>query len=623
MASGSVSRRTVLQLIAGHAAASSVALAKPLEPKRPPNVIFVLADDVGYGDLACHGNPYIKTPNLDRMHGEAVRFTDFHVSPTCAPTRAALMTGKYCDSVGVWHTIMGRSLLDTSATTMAECFRSSGYRTGIYGKWHLGDNYPCRPHDRGFQDAVVCGGGGIWQGPDYFGNDDRNDSYLHNGKFQKYEGFSTDVFFNLSMDFMSQAQAAGQPFFCYLPTTAAHQPTWGLERDTAPYEHVPGLAQPGFFGMIANIDANVGRLVRFLEEKNLRENTILFFSCDNGTADGAKVFNAGMRGAKGSPYDGGHRVPLFVQWPAGGIGGGHDVNVLTKDIDILPTVAELCRLKERGKDVDGRSLRPLLYQTSNPGKAWPERTIIADSQREEHLEKWRATSVMTQRWRLVNSSSPVDPGKLELYEIAKDPGQQNNVAQQNPGVVQALSAQYDAWWTKISPANDKYVRIVLGDERDNPARLNAMDWHSPDSINVWNQRQILPGPAANGFWTVDVCCAGQYRFELRRWPREVGAAINAAYSNPPGNKETTPGVSIGAIQARIDIAGLHEAKPVEEGAKSVDFTLTLPQGPAELRTAFTCKDQKDRGAYYVYAERLSPASSAFLPQPASADSRAV
>ena len=611
MAFGSVSRRTALQLIAGQAAAASVSFAKPLHAKRqPPNVVFVLADDVGYGDFACLGNPYIKTPNVDRMHADGVRFTDFHVSPTCAPTRAALMTGRYCDSIGVWHTIMGRSLLETGVTTMADCFRSSGYRTAIYGKWHLGDNYPCRPHDRGFDDAVVCGGGGIWQGPDYFGNDDRNDHYLHNGEFQSYQGFSTDVFFDLTMKFMSEAQAAGQPFFCYLPTTAAHVPTWALEKDMAPYEHVPGLTAPGFYGMIANIDANLGRLVRFLEEKNLRENTILVFACDNGTSDGAKVFNASMRGSKGSPYDGGHRVPLFFEWPAGGIGGGRDVNTLTKDIDLLPTLAELCQLKNRGENLDGKSLRPLLYaKAASLGAAWPDRTIIADSQREEHLEKWRATSVMTQRWRLVNSSAHADPESLELYEIAKDPGQQNNVAQQHPDVVKELTAQYDAWWTKISPANDRYVRIVLGDDRDNPSRLNAMDWHSPDSLWVWNQRQILPGPAANGFWTVDVCCAGKYRFELRRWPQEVDAAINAAYSNPPGNKETTPGVSIGATQGHIEIAGLKESKPVGEGAKSVEFILTLPKGPAELRTAFTCSDNKDRGAYYVYVERLSPASS--------------
>jgi len=620
---GPVSRRTALQLIAGQAVATSVALAKPLGQKRePPNVVFVLADDVGYGDLACLGNPYIKTPNIDRLHESAVRFTDFHVSPTCAPTRAALMTGKYCDSVGVWHTVMGRSLLDTEATTLAECFKSSGYRTGLYGKWHLGDNYPCRPHDRGFDDAVVCGGGGIWQTPDYFGNDDRDGTYLHNGKFQKYPGFSTDIFFDLSMQFMKEAQDAGQPFFCHIPTTAAHEPTWALAKDTAPYLNVPNLANPGFYGMIANIDANIGKLVRFLEENGLRKNTIFIFATDNGGMDGVKVFNASMRGQKGSAFDGGHRVPLFIEWPVGGIGGGKDVNTLAKEIDIMPTLTKLCQLNHQGKEVDGKSLQPLIYENSGQQpKSWPDRTIIVDSQREEHMEKWRETAVMTQRWRLVNSSfmrsdSAAQDGfptvsisndnlsKLELYEIAKDPGQVKNIAQQHPEVVKALAEQYDAWWAKISPANNKYVRIVLGNERENPSSLDCMDWHTPDALKVWNQRQILTGPVANGFWTVDVCCPGMYRFELRRWPRELDIPINAAYQNPPNNKETTHGISIGAISGRIEIAGLHKTKLVEDGAKSLEFTLSLPKGPSELRTTFICSDQHERGAYFVYVEKL-------------------
>ncbi len=514
------------------------------------------------------------------------------------------MTGKYCNSVGVWHTIMGRSLLDPAATTLADCFKSSGYRTGIYGKWHLGDNYPCRPHDRGFDDAVVCGGGGIWQGPDYFGNDDRDDSYLHNGRFEKYQGFSTDVFFDLSMKFMGEAQAAGKPFFCYIPTPAAHVPNWALEKDTAPYEHVPGLEDPGFYGMISNIDTNMGRLVRFLEKTGMRENTILIFATDNGTAGGEKVFNASMRGIKNSAYDGGHRVPFFVEWPAGGLKGGRDIKTLAKDIDVLPTLAELCQLKDRGTDLDGRSLRPLLDAGSvSREAAWPDRTIIVDSQREELMVKWRKTTVMTQRWRLVNPSQQYDANNPELYDIAKDPGQERNVAQQHPDVVKALREKYDLWWDRIRPANDKFVRIVLGNERENPSTLNSMDWHDPGALDVWNQRQILTGPVANGSWAVDICCAGKYRFELRRWPREVDMPINAAYSNLPGNKETTPGVSIEANHSHIEIAGMSEDKPVEDGAKFVEFVLTLREGPTELRTRFTCNDQKQRGAYYVYVTR--------------------
>lgn len=607
MQSRPITRRTVLQLIAGQTLAISVGAAQLAKAQnKAPNVVLVLADDVGYGDFGCLGNPYIKTPNIDSMHARSVRFTNFHVSPTCSPSRAALMTGKYCNSVGVWHTIMGRSILQPGVATLADCFKSSGYRTGLFGKWHLGDNYPCRAQDRGFDEVVVCGGGGIWQTPDYFGNDDRNDSYRHNGRFEKYEGFSTHVFFDQAMKFMTGAQDAGLPFLCYIPTTASHVPTWALEKDSLPYEHVPGLTQPGFYGMTAEIDADLGRLVQFLDRSGLRENTILIFATDNGGADGVKVFNAGMRGEKGSAYEGGHRVPLFVEWPGGGIGGGRDVNALTKDIDLLPTLADLCALQNRGSEPDGYSLRPLLYQsTTRSAATWPDRTLFVDSQRDELLMRWRETAVMTQRWRLVNPTPSGDPAKLELYDITQDPGQQNDIAAQNPEVIAALSRKYDAWWATIAPQNAHMVRIVLGTDHDNPACLTCMDWHSPDALNVWHQRQILTGPAANGFWAVDVSRTGRYRFELRRWPQEIDAAINATYHNPPDNKEQTPGVSIGAVSGSIHIAGQHQSQTVEGEAKFLAFTLNLAAGPTELRTAFVCKDQHERGAYYVYVERLA------------------
>lgn len=281
-----LSRRDALQLMALQAAAISAAplFADVPAGRERPNVVFVLADDVGYGDLACLGNPAIKTPNIDELHGDSVRLTDFQVSPTCAPTRASLMTGRYNNATGVWHTVSGRELLDPSNISMAECFKSTGYATGIFGKWHLGDNYPCRTIDFGFDESIVCGGGGIWQTPDYFGNDDRDDAYLHNGKFEKYLGFSTDIFFDRAMDFMDRAQTRSEPFFCYIPTTAAHQPLWALKKDSKPYENVPGLSEAGFYGMIANLDANVGKLRRYLDSRNLTRNTILIYAGDNGGA---------------------------------------------------------------------------------------------------------------------------------------------------------------------------------------------------------------------------------------------------------------------------------------------------------------------------------------------------
>ena len=598
-----LTRRTALQLMATQAAALAVprVFAEKQPAKALPNVIIVLLDDVGYGDLACLGNPVIKTPNIDSLHERSVRFTDFHVSPTCSPTRASLMTGRYNDATGVWHTIMGRSLLDPREVTMAECFRSSGYRTGLFGKWHLGDNYPCRPQDKGFQEAVLIGGGGLWQTPDYFGNDDFDGTYWHNGKFQKYPGYSTDVWFDQAMNFMEASTQEKKPFFCYLATSAAHIPTWAKEKDEQPYLHVPGLRSPGFYGMIANADENMGRLTRFLDEKHLTENTILIFATDNGGDDGVEVFNAFMRGRKASAYEGGHRVPCFVSWPAGNLKPGRDVPTLTAHIDILPTLADLCSLRNRGKDVHGASLRPLLQPSV---AAWPERTLFTDSQREESLIKWHNTAVMTQQWRLVNVSPEKDsPVKLELYDIHKDPSQQNDIAAAHPDIVQSLAHQYDAWWKIVSKNGDTFVRIVLGNDAENPSYLTCMDWHG-DAGKVWNQHQIRSAPVANGFWAVDISRAGRYRFELRRWPREVDLPISAPYVDAQPNREKARGIGVNAAKARIMIGTIDQAKPVTPQDKFAEFVLDLPQGPAQLRTTFYDSAGTERGSYYLYAQRL-------------------
>ena len=310
-----------------------------------PNVIFILTDDQGYGDLSCTGNPVLRTPELDRLYAQSVRLTDFPVSPTCSPSRGALMSGHYANHAGTWHTVAGRSILKEGELTMGQVFESGGYATAMFGKWHLGDNYPFRPEDRGFQEVVRHGGGGVGQTPDYWNNASFDDTYFHNGRPQKYHGFSTDVFFDEAKRFISKCNARGTPFFVYLATSAAHSPFvcpekyWkrfvdaGIEKHTAV-----------FLGMIANIDENVGKLRQWLVDQGLNKNTILIFSSDNGTAAGQDVYNAGMSGHKGSALDGGHRVPFFLYWPAGGFNRAEDVDHVTAHIDILPTLIELCGL---------------------------------------------------------------------------------------------------------------------------------------------------------------------------------------------------------------------------------------------------------------------------------------
>jgi len=551
---------------------------------KPPNVVLVLTDDQGYGDLACLGNPIIQTPNIDALYRQSLRLTDYHVGPTCAPTRAALMTGRYCNRTGVWHTIMGRSLLRRDEVTMAEVFTAGGYRTGIFGKWHLGDNYPFRPQDRGFQEVLVHGGGGVGQTPDYWGNDYFDDTYWHNGTPKKQAGYCTDVWFDAALRFIEANR--DRPFFAYIATNAPHSPYSVAEKYSGLYagKNVPNA---NFYGMITNIDENVGRLTSKLQDLGLEENTILIFMTDNGTAagfQGGKGFNAGMRGNKGSAYDGGHRVPCFIRWPAGGLGGGKDIGRLTAHIDVLPTLIDLCGLpKPTGVKFDGASLVPLLR---NADAAWPDRVLITDSQRIEQPQKWRQSAVMTDRWRLVDGKA--------LYEIHTDPGQKNDISAAHPEVVKRMRQAYEDWWASVSPRFGEYCEIGIGSDKENPSRLTCHDWHDDDQL-PWDQTHILKGQRANGFWAVEVAQAGEYEFALRRWPKEVDQPINAAL---PG------GSAVQATKARLTIGEIDLTGPVAADAKEVVFRTPLPPGKTKLQTWLTAEDDTSRGAYFVYVRRI-------------------
>ena len=234
-------------------------LARPASgdppPFTPPNVILVITDDQGYGDIGFTGNPVIQTPAIDRLRTQGTLLNNFHVDPTCAPTRAALMTGRYSDRVGVWHTIMGRNMLRTREVTMADVFAESGYVTGLFGKWHLGDDYPYRPEDRGFRHSVHHKAGGVGQAPDYWGNDYFDDTYFVNGKPRQFTGFCTDVWFDEGMKFIRQNRK--QPFFAYISTNAPHGPFYCPLDYTEPYENNPGVSTPEFYGMVTNLDDNL------------------------------------------------------------------------------------------------------------------------------------------------------------------------------------------------------------------------------------------------------------------------------------------------------------------------------------------------------------------------------
>ena len=549
---------------------------------KQPNVVLVMTDDQGYGDLRAHGNSKIKTPNLDKLYTQSVRLTNFHVSPTCSPTRASLLTGRYNNRTGVWHTIMGRSLLRRDEVTMADIFFANGYRTGIFGKWHLGDNHPFRPQERGYGEVLVHGGGGVGQTPDYWDNNYFDDTYIHNGKPEKFTGYCTDVFFDAALNFIEADK--GRPFFCYLPTNAAHGPFLVSDRYADPYrkDGIPDR-RARFFGMITNIDENMARLTTKLEKLGLAENTILIFMTDNGTAGGD--YNCGMRGRKGSEYDGGHRVPCFIRWPDGGLERGHDIDRLSAHIDLLPTLMDLCNLEQPDNlQLDGISLSPVLHGNHT---SRPDRTIVVDSQRIEHPEKWRKSAVMTDRWRLIN-------GK-ELYDMTVDPGQQNDVADKYGEIVSVLRREYEKWWDDVSERFNEYCEIIVGSEEEIPTRLTAHDWHETNGSLPWDQTHILGALEANGFWALDIARSGTYEFSLRRWPEEVNCPINTAV---PGGK------AIKATNARLKIAGYDQTQPVENNNPAVTFAVSLEAGKTQLKTWFIDDNNESRGAYYVTAKRL-------------------
>lgn len=589
-------------------------LFAPAQTAAKPNVIVLLTDDQGYGDIGRHGNPVIRTPHLDRLHDESVRFTDFHVDSYCTPTRAALLTGRYAHRVGGWGTVAGRNMLRDDETTMAEVFRHNGYRTGLFGKWHLGANYPYRPIDRGFDEWLGRGDGGAGCTSDYWGNDRVNDRYLRNGDWEAAPrpGYECDVFFEAAMQFIRAEKA--RPFFVYLATFNPHSPfsvpgpAWAR-----PYLDKVPAAAAHFFASITRFDENLGRLRAFLAAEGLQENTLILFLTDNGTSTGESVFNAGMRGKKGSPYDGGHRVPCFLHWPAGGFNRPVAVDSLTAHLDVLPTLVDLFALRlPKPIAFDGTILKPLL---ADPRAPRPERTLVLGTPRNQVGANpvpprfGENVAVMTDRWRLVNDR--------ELYDVEADPGQQRDLAGEQPRVVDTLRTIYRDYWSSVSARDEGWRgRPVIGSARARDVELSAENWFPTQGNCPWNQAAVAAGAAVFGHWPVRIAEAGTYCIEVRRWPRETDAplaglprgqkTVDAYLPNGPvsgllygGEPKALP---VARIQLRI--GGKALAADVEPAATSVSFVVQLAAGPVDLEAILLDREGKPlAGAPYVSLHR--------------------
>ena len=415
------------------------------------NILLVMTDDQGYGEIGAHGNPILRTPHLDALHSESLRFTRFHVSPTCAPTRAALFTGRHEFRSGITHTILERERLSLSAVTIAEVLRGAGYTTGIFGKWHLGDEDTHLPGRRGFDEVFIHGGGGIGQTypgscGDAPGNTYVDPAIWHNGRFERTRGYCTDVFFDQAGRWMESAAAAGRPFLAVVTPNVPHAPhvvpgdSWA-----DPYRNrgLPDAAVT-YYAMIAHLDAALGRLLAGMQASGLRERTVVVFLTDNGHSVGS-VFNAGMRGTKGTVYEGGTRVPSFWSWP-GRIPRGVDCDRLTAHVDVFPTLAELAGARvPSDRSLDGRSLLPLLADPSAP---WADRLLVTHVGRwptgEAAAHRHRRCAIRNDRFKLVDHH--------ELYDLHADPSEAHDVSARHPTVVSQLRAAYDRWWDEVLPA---------------------------------------------------------------------------------------------------------------------------------------------------------------------------
>ena len=484
-----------------------------------PNVIIVMADDQGYGDLGCYGNPILKTPNLDRLRQQSVSFSDFHVAPMCTPTRGMLMTGVDAFKNGATGVAAGMTALRTDLPIAPQMFMSNGYRTALFGKWHLGDGYPFRPQDRGFEEVLSFNGSMIPVVANRMNDSYFNPTLLKNGKWEKCEGYITDILFERAMAWIEERAKEQKPFFLYLPTPTPHFPNQVADKYAKPYRgksHKDSKAPPEFYGMIANLDENMGRLDSFLRKIDLHDNTILIYLSDNGTQSDAayKLFNAGMRGKKISSFEGGHRVPLFVRWPAGQLLHGEVIKELATVQDILPTLIDLCELKGVHAKFDGISLAKPLRDAK---ETIPLRTIVNQYVvvwRDCTGKPWNNTCVMRGPWRMTSPK--------ELYNIHSDPQQRTNLFNRHPNMVKQLTEDYKTWYATARRHHQRIQWLEAGGDAPNPMEFTSIDWMGT-CTDTWQHARKQHH--SRGYYNIRINETGTYTVSMRHWPAESGNTL--------------------------------------------------------------------------------------------------
>ena len=558
-----------------------------------PNIVLIMTDDQGYGDLGFHGNSQIQTPILDAFARESTRFTQFYVSPVCAPTRSALMTGRYSLRTGVCDTYNGWAIMSGEEETLAEYLKDLGYATAISGKWHLGDNYPSRPMDQGFDYSLVHHAGGMAQVGDpntWFRGDSAyfDPMLVENGKNVQKNGYCSDIFTDAALDFINKNREG--PFFCYLAFNAPHTPLQlpgayeemyaNLSIDSAAY---PSHDRPfpimrdrdivdarRVYGMVSNIDDNVGRLLEKLDEWDLDEHTIVVFLTDNGPQQ--RRYVGGMRGLKSSVYEGGVHVPFFIRYPKA-LPPNQDIDIPAAHVDLVPTLLDMLD-QDLPSTLDGKSLWPMLQGES---VEWADTRPIFFEWNRGFPERYKNIAVRRGKYKLVGQTGhTVEATDLELYDLHQDPSEMKNISKENPLLAQELKDLWDDWYADIiRTPHLGYVPIGIGADQQNPVMLNRND--AKGSWGVWAQQEIY------GYWDVEVYQSGTFDI--------------SCFFKEPLSASGTLRIRVGKVQL---------AQEVEKGSQEIVFQeVRLNAGEARVEAGFRNREtRKVEFPFWVEFDRV-------------------
>lgn len=545
-----------------------------IESNPRPNIVLIITDDQGYGDVGLHGNPVIQTPTLDSLGRVGVRLSNFYVSPVCAPTRSSLMTGRYSLRTGVFDTYNGGAIMSESEITLAEYLKRAGYATGIFGKWHLGDTYPFRPQDQGFDMSCVHAAGGMGQPGDFYENFAKGDSsYFNpildiNGIKKQTRGYCSDVFTDKAIEFINTNHHG--PFFAYISYNAPHTPLQVPEEylllyDTADIRpdrfkgnklDMKGMTMSDYeaarrvYAMVTNIDDNFRRIWKTIDDNGISENTIIVFMTDNGPQQ--RRYNGGMRNRKGSVYEGGIRVPSFWYWP-GKFNTGERKD-LTAHIDVLPTILDICKLSvDPENPVDGRSFLPVL---TGDRSADNDRVLVHYWYR-GYLEPYHNIAYRSGKFKLVGQGDyRMSNDDFELYDTEADPGEEHDISSFYPGLVDSLRSGFDEWYREIMNSKNLNIqRIKIGTSHQNPVVLNRNDARGA-SAKQWMSETGM------GYWDVSIAKSGLYDVRVRFFNAvRLPGSITIRFGKMQRTIETT---------AITDNLALFEGVHLEEGPCMVE-----------------------------------------------------